>query len=194
MDVYYCDLSKNVDIENEINFISACKSGNIVCARQLYSSGVNIHARNEEAFKWACIFGFIDIAQWLYQLGANIHINNDEPFRWACLNGNIKIALWLYTLGIDLSNLIYFKSELSEKVLKNVFQLNHQEIDLFNATICGNLERIKHVIKNGVKYDILDDFIFKKSFFENNIEIIKYLSELDTKYYENNIVTDYKNN
>ena len=82
-------------------FIDACKTGNLIKAKQLHNEEIQTDDLNI-AFRWSCCNGNIEIAKWLYELKADIHGRDDSAFRWSCSNGHIEIAKWLYELKANI--------------------------------------------------------------------------------------------
>lgn len=57
----------------------------------------------------------------------------------------------------------------SRKILQEIFQLNEEELKLFEA-IDGNIKIIKKSVKCDIDFMMLDHFAFKKSCHKSNIK------------------------
>lgn len=183
------DLIKDYEME----FESVCSNGDIKIAQILQKTNLNIHVNDECVFRKVCKRGHLEIAKWLYELNVNIHAKNEYAFRKACKFEQIEIVKWLYQFNIELKYINFIPSII---ILKDVFQLNNKNIKLFKAILKNNLDKIQKAIEIGADYDTLNDFAFYKSCYDNNLQVVVYLSKLEIKYYyeidTNNKIINYE--
>lgn len=92
---------------NDFDFISACKDGNLNVAKNIYKNepNINISACDEFAFRLACRNGHLNISTWLYEINHNINVSakDEYAFRYACQNGHLEIAKWLYQINDNIN-------------------------------------------------------------------------------------------
>lgn len=170
----------NYDITEGLRL--ACINNHLNIVKLMYSLGIDITHDYVEGspFLLACSYNNLEMAQWLQSIGADIHANREEAFNSACYNEHLEIVQWLWQFEI---NLVFIHTIPSEKILTKIFQLNENEIKLFTAAIELDYEKIKELIEAGINYTILDHFIFKKSCYQNAIDIVEYLSNCDDRYF-----------
>lgn len=73
-----------------MEFIEACKKGDLDEAIRLHNLGADIHAEEDQAFKDSCRNGKFEIAKWLRSLGVTAHDNH--ACVWSCKYGQLETA------------------------------------------------------------------------------------------------------
>ena len=74
------------------DFVEACKSGDLLTAKECVEQGADIHIYTDFSFRWAAWKGHLAIVKYLIEQGANIHTYEDEALRWAAEEGHLQIV------------------------------------------------------------------------------------------------------
>eukprot|EP01041_Mallomonas_annulata_P002200 gene2200-4279_t len=93
---------------NDVSFRKACCEGDLISARTLLSSGVDVYAKDSEGHQvlhLACIAGHIEIVQWLVGMGVsltNADNNGMTPLHHACDGMHVGVSLFLVKSGANM--------------------------------------------------------------------------------------------
>lgn len=156
-----------------MNFVQACKDGDIEMAKKLLDDS-NI---NKELCK-ACKYGHIEITTWLYELGANNF--TEKNISAACKKNNVEILKWLLSTGL-------FNGYYDEysKIDNSPIEFHVPEM-LRLAIKKGHLEVTQFLFDTfGKKCGTITDDLFSLACCSDNIELAKLLCESD--FVANNI-------
>ena len=97
------------DLDGNVAFHYACKSGNLELVQYLEALGINLNVQNDRGrtpFHNACTYGHLDIVKHLVPL-IDFNIpdkNGTTPFHFACQSGNLQLVKYFVEeLSVDLS-------------------------------------------------------------------------------------------
>ena len=74
------------------DFVEACRSGDLLTAKECIEQGANVHAANDWPLRRAAWKGHLAIVKYLIERGANIHAENDQTLRWAVHEGHLQMV------------------------------------------------------------------------------------------------------
>lgn len=194
------ELYKKVNIYDKENkaFNSACINGKTKIVKFLFTLDPNIITLFDnyvDTFILTCKNGNTKIVEWLLTEIKYDDETYTRAFNEALHNEYKYILKLLYKMNINLMH-INFTHPPTKRITKKIFHLDDKESDLFIATINKDILIMKKCIEEGVDFSILNDFVFLKSCANNNIEIVRYLSDMSSRYTfmlngANNRIIDY---
>lgn len=165
-------------------FINMCTKDSTSEIKRLCQSDLFSSLFELQILKAVCSNGNLILVKWLYQLGVDVNYYCTEIFPCALSSGNLHLMEWLYQFNINLLAINWHNYiEELDIIFDNVFKLNKIEKMFIMGIFYGDIIEIKYAIKEGVDYTILNDYAFFKSCDNNEIEIIDFLSKIDSKYY-----------
>lgn len=176
-------------ISNYESFIYACKTNNLQLAKKIYENNkINIHLKDNKAFSEACISSSLNIIDWLSGF-ENTNIKNRDLIKLIKVN-NLEVIIILTNKNkINLNNKLFEISCLYHlDIVMWIYGVGNIDINansnrsFFNACSKLKYDIIDWFLLNGVNLENKDDYIFKKLCEIKNLEVVKYLCNVNKRY------------
>ena len=162
-------LLKDTDADNDAAFRAAVKQNNLDMVKYLLEQGAYARAENDYALIHAAThLENWDMVKCLLEHGAYVRADNDAAFRAAVKQNNLDMVKYLLEQGA------YARAE-------NDYALIHA------ATHLENWDMVKCLLEHGSYIHARNDAVLGAAVEQNNLDMMKYLSEyIDHIYMINN--------
>lgn len=205
---YLMENMDNTIFDIQSALITAINHGCDEVVNYLISKGANVRAENNDTLIWTFSYRKYKIAKILIENGANIHVNDDEPLKKVSIDGSLKVMKMLIENGakIHVDDDYVFKN-ISEKlnfdidilIRDTIYKKKIKKKIYDKCIVHGKQEFYNMFITNEIDYNYIKNLLIEKKIrifytkndwpkwkkFLENIEIIKFLLNLDLDYYCN---------